>query len=518
LNWTKFPCVLKAGHCHGGMATARFDNQMGLQDAAGLVTGTGFEGHCYCTIEPYIDAKFDVHIQKIGNNYKAFMRKSITGNWKTNQGSAMLEQITLTEKYKSWVDEISELFGGMEVCGVSVVVGKDGREYIIKASDSTFALMGDSQEDDRRQIADLVTQRMQNVCRPGMHQQQSTTAGNYGKLPSRSSVSSRGQSPTDEMGPPPAVGSIGRLSSRSSISEVPEENGVSTTTSAPAGGLPRRDSQTSQASTISSASRAAQRPPQTQSSVELAKQKRGRTASESGHTMTGETGSGGSGSGSAPATGIGGISVSGLTSAASSGLGDSVISTQPTSKPNEKPADARSDTSSTSTLTAGSVSSSSKPSSKRVNPFDKGTMKTSATTATIGGASTTSSSSISSSSISSRINARTDSNFKSPPPPSDHRHHRLKTPRLLLIQYHLSEFSNSNKDKTSYIYGSSTSIETITAWIPAMCQSNTAQPAWANRVRVQQITKLRMTRRQNLLQHRLACGHNKSTANWTRSG
>ena len=124
----------------------------------------------------------------------------------------MLEQITLTEKYKSWVDEvscsctfyslvplclqyigptkskysarnispkkpnlnqklhtftcefflqISELFGGMEVCGVSVVVGKDGREYIIKASDSTFALMGDTQEDDRRQIADLVTQRMQ---------------------------------------------------------------------------------------------------------------------------------------------------------------------------------------------------------------------------------------------------------------------------------------------------------------------------------------------------------------------
>ncbi|BFF90928.1 synapsin [Drosophila madeirensis] len=281
-QFTKFPSVLKAGHCHGGVATARLENQSALQDAAGLVSGAGNDTHCYCTIEPYIDAKFSVHIQKIGNNYKAFMRKSITGNWKTNQGSAMLEQITLTEKYKSWVDEISELFGGMEVCGVSVVVAKDGREYIISACDSTFALIGDSQEDDRRQIADLVSGRMQNVCRPSMAQT------GPGRLPSRSSVSSRAESPTDDGmaptpplpagprpapmgGPPPipertspAVGSIGRLSSRSSISELPEEpssSGPSTV-----GGV-RRDSQTSQASSISSVSRVGQRPPQTQSSV-----------------------------------------------------------------------------------------------------------------------------------------------------------------------------------------------------------------------------------------------------------
>jgi hypothetical protein len=37
-------------------------------------------------------------------------RKSMTGNWKTNQGSAMLEQLPITEKYKSWIDEVSERF------------------------------------------------------------------------------------------------------------------------------------------------------------------------------------------------------------------------------------------------------------------------------------------------------------------------------------------------------------------------------------------------------------------------
>lgn len=49
----------------------------------------------------------------------------------------------------------------MEVCGLSIVVAKDGKEFILGASDSTLPLMGDTQEDDRRQIAELVISRMQ---------------------------------------------------------------------------------------------------------------------------------------------------------------------------------------------------------------------------------------------------------------------------------------------------------------------------------------------------------------------
>lgn len=59
--------------------------------------------------------------------------------------------------------QVSELFGGMEVCGLSIVVSKDGKEYILGASDSTLILMGESQEDDRRYIADLVVTRMQVI-------------------------------------------------------------------------------------------------------------------------------------------------------------------------------------------------------------------------------------------------------------------------------------------------------------------------------------------------------------------
>jgi hypothetical protein len=49
----------------------------------------------------------------------------------------------------------------LEICGITVVVGKDNKEYILKASDCTFSLIGDSQEEDRRTIADIVSARMQ---------------------------------------------------------------------------------------------------------------------------------------------------------------------------------------------------------------------------------------------------------------------------------------------------------------------------------------------------------------------
>lgn len=73
----------------------------------------------------------------------------------------MLEETEVLERYKFWLDAVAELFNGLDILALEVVVSKDGIEQIIGVNDSALSLLGNQQEEDRKHIFDLIMEKLE---------------------------------------------------------------------------------------------------------------------------------------------------------------------------------------------------------------------------------------------------------------------------------------------------------------------------------------------------------------------
>jgi len=153
-----FPAVVKVGSAHAGAGKMQIKDHHQMSDFRSVLA---MMPHEHCFAEPFIEGSSDLRIQKIGNHYRAFRRVGIAGEWKTNTGSAIMELVTCTAKWRAWADAAAGLFGGLDILTVDAVVEEGtGEETIIEVNGTSSGLHPDYADEDNAAIATLVLTRM----------------------------------------------------------------------------------------------------------------------------------------------------------------------------------------------------------------------------------------------------------------------------------------------------------------------------------------------------------------------
>jgi glutathione synthase/RimK-type ligase-like ATP-grasp enzyme len=153
-----FPAVVKVGSAHAGAGKMKITDHHQMSDFRSVLT---MMPHEHCFVEPYIDGAHDLRIQKIGSSYRAFQRQDISGEWKTNTGTAVLEEKPMKPHWKRWADEASEMFGGLDILTVDAIVEQStNKEYILEVNGTSSGLHPDCSEEDNKHIRDLVIEKM----------------------------------------------------------------------------------------------------------------------------------------------------------------------------------------------------------------------------------------------------------------------------------------------------------------------------------------------------------------------
>ena len=152
-----YPIVLKIGTYDAGYGKIKLDNHSQFGDMKSIIATQGE----YVTAERFLKGKYDLRLQKIGNDYKAFKRTAMSGQWKTNTQTAVIEWIKVEERYKFWMDQCSKAFGGgLDICTVDILVedNDENTEYILEFNGCASGF-GDKDKDNIT-LRDYVIQKL----------------------------------------------------------------------------------------------------------------------------------------------------------------------------------------------------------------------------------------------------------------------------------------------------------------------------------------------------------------------
>eukprot|EP00440_Ansanella_granifera_P071887 gb/GFBE01078012.1/.p1 GENE.gb/GFBE01078012.1/~~gb/GFBE01078012.1/.p1 ORF type:complete len:349 (+),score=79.94 gb/GFBE01078012.1/:1-1047(+) len=153
-----FPAVVKVGSAHAGAGKMIIKDHRQMSDFRSVLDMMPDE---HCMVEPFIQSQGDLRIQKIGSNYRAFKRVGISGEWKTNTGTSIMDEVECTERYKKWADAAAEMFGGLDILTVDAIVEEEtGSELILEVNGTSSGLHPDKAEEDNTFIKELLLQKM----------------------------------------------------------------------------------------------------------------------------------------------------------------------------------------------------------------------------------------------------------------------------------------------------------------------------------------------------------------------
>jgi len=181
-----FPLVAKVGHAHAGYGKVKLAGPEALADFKSLLA----LHDDYTTLEPFIDWDWDSRVQKIGPNYRVFRR--VSQNWKGNTGhSSTIEDAIVEPHHRVMADECAKLFGGLDILGLDLLHPKglpDDQALILELNTTAIGLVHAHEEEDMRQMRDLVLARMETLWGDASKHKTEDAAMGDGSAPSPSAA------------------------------------------------------------------------------------------------------------------------------------------------------------------------------------------------------------------------------------------------------------------------------------------------------------------------------------------